>query len=121
APSRFLSIPFPMNIGSLRAELEASGAPREPDAPHSRARLTLRDPDRPGDRPSLSSQLTTPTNELMMDEIERAVTSHRVRAVGILASDVRDKLFLATELRRRLHDVQLFTFEGNSLFLVPEN
>jgi hypothetical protein len=122
APSSFLSIPFPMNIGSLRAELEAS-APRQPeaDAPHSRARLTLRDPDRPGDRPSLSSQLTTPTNELMMDEIERAVTSHRIRAVGILASDVRDKLFLATELRRRLHDVQLFTFEGNALFLVPEN
>src|SRR3954452_90625 len=80
--SSFLNIPFPMNIGSLRGELEAVVARQEPaaDVPHSRARLTLRDPDRPGDRPSLSSQLTTPTNELMMDEIERAVTSHGIRA-----------------------------------------
>jgi hypothetical protein len=123
-PSRFLSIPFPMNIGSVRAEFEAHPEQRPGNgdvAAQSRARLTLRDPERPGDRPSPTSQLTPPTIELLLDEIERTVTSHHIRVVGIVASDVRDKLFLASELRRRLQDVQLFTFEGNALFLVPEN
>ncbi|HSU13119.1 hypothetical protein [Longimicrobium sp.] len=123
-PSRFVQIPFPMNIGSVRAEFEAHPQQRpesENGAAQSRARLTLRDPDRPGDRPPPMSQLTAPTLELLLDEIERTVTSHRIRVVGIVASDVRDKLFLASELRRRLQDVQLFTFEGNALFLVPEN
>jgi hypothetical protein len=120
-PWRFMVIPFPMNIGSLRAEFEAHPQePREGEA-RSRARLTLRDPDRVVDRPAPASQLTAPALEVVLDEIERAITEHRVRAVGILASDVRDKIFLATELRRRLGDVQLFTFEGNALYLVPEN
>jgi len=123
-PGSFIQIPFPMNIGSVRAEFDAAAA-RTPaeraTGRQSRAQLTLRDPDRPGDRPPPSSQLTVPTLEVMLDEIERTVTGHRIRAVGIFASDVRDKLFLANELHRRVRDVQLFTFEGNALYLVPEN
>ncbi|HEX8243089.1 MAG TPA: hypothetical protein VF541_06330 [Longimicrobium sp.] len=123
-PYRFMVIPFPMNIGSVRAEFEANAADAaraRGTQPQSRARLVLRDPERPGDRPPPASQLTVPTLEVVLDEIERAITSHRIRAVGIIASDVRDKLFLAMELSRRMRDVQLFTFEGNALYLVPEN
>jgi hypothetical protein len=121
-PSRFLVIPFPMNISSLRGEIDQQPRPGAAgETPQSRTRLTLRDPERAGDKPAPTSQLTAPTLEVMLDEIERAVTGHRIRAVGILASDVRDKLFLATELHRRVRDAQLFTFEGNALFLVPEN
>ena len=37
--------------------------------------------------------------------------------VGLLATDVRDKLFLGEELRRRMPDVQFFTYESNVLYL----
>lgn len=122
--SRFLQIPFPMNIGSLRAEFEEHPrtAPTEQQqVQQSRARLSLRDPERPGDRPPPTSALTAPTMEVVLNQIEAAVSANQIRALGILSSDVRDKLFLATELRRRLGDVQFFTYEGNALFLVPEN
>ncbi|HET7460798.1 MAG TPA: hypothetical protein VFJ82_06105 [Longimicrobium sp.] len=124
-PSRFVQIPFPMNIATLRAELDgraaAQGVSTTEIRSQSRARFTLRDQDRPGDHPLPTSQLTAPTLEVLMDEVEAAISGNRVHVVGILASDVRDKVFLATELRRRLRDVQLFTFEGNSLYLLPQN
>jgi hypothetical protein len=121
-PDSFVVIPFPMNIASLRSQSESS-APRDAAAgsPDRRVELSLRDPERPTDRPPAASALTAPTLEVVLDEIEHAITSQRIRAVGILASDVRDKLFLAKELHRRLRDVQLFTFEANALYLVPEN
>ncbi len=121
-PDRFVVIPFPMNIGTLRSHSEAR-SPRDAAGAEAERRvaLSLRDPDRPMDRPPPASALTAPTLEVVLDEIEHAITSRRIRAVGILASDVRDKLFLAGELHRRLRDVQLFTFEGNALYLVPEN
>jgi len=68
----------------------------------------------------MSPDLTPPALEVLMSQIEDAVSRHDVRAVGIMATDVRDKLFLAEEMRGRLRNVTFFTFEGNSLFLVPD-
>jgi hypothetical protein len=123
--ARFLRIPFPMNVASLRAEYEAH--PRTPEAAQaqqpqsrSRTRLTLRDPERPMENLPAMSELTPPSLEVLVNEVEDAVSRHDVRAVGIVASDVRDKMFLAEEVRSRLRDVTFFTFEGNSLFLAPD-
>ncbi|MBV9109218.1 MAG: hypothetical protein JO306_07420, partial [Gemmatimonadetes bacterium] len=124
SPADFLQIPFPMNVAGLRAEYEAHprAAPEGEDAgaARSRTRLSLRDPDRPMEHLPSTSSLTAPTLEVLMDEIEDAAATHDIRVVGILASDVRDKLFLVEELRGRLHDAQFFTFEGNALFLAPD-
>ena len=65
------------------------------------------------------SQLTAPSTELLLAQIERSLLAHHVRAVGILATDVRDELFLADEIRRRLPDVQLFFYGSNVLRLRP--
>lgn len=120
----FLQIPFPMNVAGLRAEYEAhprAAAEGDEAGPaRSRTRLSLRDPDRPMEHLPSTSNLTAPTLEVLMDEIEDAAATHDIRVVGILASDVRDKLFLVEELRDRLHDAQFFTFEGNALFLAPD-
>jgi hypothetical protein len=68
----------------------------------------------------VTSELTPASVEVLLNQIEDAVSDHDVRAVGIVATDVRDKLFLAEEMRTRLPNVTLFTFESNSLFLRPD-
>jgi hypothetical protein len=119
-------VPFPLNIGSLRTAYEASAAaaaaghrdaaaPAEPHVP-----LSLTDPARPAESPPVMSRLTAPTLDVVMDGITRTLRSHDVRMVGIAASDIRDRLFLASELRGRLRDVRFFTFESNTLYLAPE-
>ena len=119
-------VPFPLNIGSLRTAYEASAAataasrrdPAAPSEPH--VPLSLTDPARPAESPPVMSRLTAPTLDVVMDGITRTLRSHDVRMVGIVASDIRDRLFLASELRRRLRDVRFFTFESNTLYLAPE-
>ena len=53
----------------------------------------------------------------MLDDLARTLTRRRIRMVGLLATDVRDKLFLGEELRKRMPDVQFFTYESNVLYL----
>lgn len=43
-----------------------------------------------------------------------------IRYVGILATDVKDKLFLAKEVRDFAPDVVLFTFDNNLLYAHPQ-
>jgi hypothetical protein len=121
--ANFLQIPFPMNVASLRAEYEAHPRAAEADGAEAelRARVSLLDPDRPMDHLPATSVLTAPALEVLLNQIEDAVAGHDIRAVGIVASDVRDKLFLVEKLRGRLRDAQFFTYEGNALFLTPRD
>lgn len=120
-------IPFPMNISSLRAEYarhaflpsaasSENGAPLPPLVP-----LDLRDSTRLMEGPAVASRdLTAAAAERVLDDIVQALAEHQVQAVGIVATDVRDKLFLATELRRRMRDAYLFTMSTNELLLRPD-
>lgn len=126
----FLVVPFPMNISRLRSEYARrpavqpqslpagvpAQAPPQPAIP-----VDLSDRARPLESPPVQSELTLPMLEAALTEIGHTLARHDVRVVGVLASDVRDKLFLAREVRRRVTDAQVFTLEGNSLFLAPEH
>ncbi len=119
-----LDLPFPMNLAGVRAEhdhetenVEGANArgllfPQPP-----RVSLTLKDPQKRRDQPNTTSHLTAPSQELVLEEIIATLQARDIRAVGIIATDVRDKLFLGQMLRRRLRNVQLFTTESNALFL----
>ncbi|HEX9483497.1 MAG TPA: hypothetical protein VF929_02915 [Gemmatimonadaceae bacterium] len=122
---KFLDIPFPANISSLRTEyaripvspppevgLGTGAAPRIP--------LNLQDPSRAMENPPVMSGLTPAILDVMLDELARTLVAHRIRAVGILATDTRDKLFLAEQLRARRRDLTLFTTESNVLLLRKE-
>jgi hypothetical protein len=121
-----LSVPFPLNISSVRAEFarnpqqreqQSSSGPALPARKGDRLPLQLQDAARPKEAPSVVSALTPPTLELILEQIMQTLRSHEVEAVGLLATDVRDKLFLGELVREQLPDVQLFTFESNSLYL----
>jgi hypothetical protein len=120
---KFLDIPFPANISSLRSEYAraSSTPPAEPGASGApRISLNLSDPSRAMENPPVMSGLTPAVLDVMIDEIARTLVAHRIRAVGILATDTRDKIFLAEQLRMRRRDLTLFTTESNVLLLRKE-
>lgn len=118
----FLDIPFPANISSLRSEYARAPSVAGTDAPFSsastsRVPLNLQDPSRSMENPPVMSGLTPAMLDVLLDEIAQTLVAHKVRAVGILATDARDKLFLAEQLRQRRRDLTLFTTEANVLLL----
>lgn len=122
----FIIIPFPMNISSLREEYE-----RHPDisesqhlalgqTPVARIPLSLDEDHHTTESPEVTSRLSVPAVEQLVSQIVRTLGEHNVRMVALLATDVRDKLFLAGEIRKRLREVQLVTSESNILYLRPD-
>ncbi len=123
--SPWLGLTFPLNIASLRNEVGDGGSDAGPAAipglgQSARTRLELRDESRPRENPSVVSALTVPVLELMLGEIVQTLVDHEIRAVVIQASDIRDQLLLAREIRRRDRDVQIITFQAHRLLLRPE-
>ncbi|HYH82946.1 MAG TPA: hypothetical protein VEX86_24340 [Longimicrobium sp.] len=120
---RPLRLTFPLNIGTLRdeyAQRPSGRANAGENGEESRVSITLRDPPRPMESPLTASGLTAASVDLVLDQIARTLRTHDIRAVAVAASDVRDRLFLATELRHRLRDVHFIMFEANELYLSPE-
>lgn len=121
-----LNVAFPLNIASLRAEFDRSPQPleRSPGLPSfgegPRTRLSLDETGNPRESPVVVSRLTVPTLDVVMANVIRTLRERDVRAVVIKATDIRDKLMLAREIRRSMRDVLLFTYENNALLLRPE-
>ncbi|HKP75179.1 MAG TPA: hypothetical protein VJT67_06515, partial [Longimicrobiaceae bacterium] len=111
---------FPLNIATLRAAPGAARSAR-PQAPGGAGvTLDLTDAPRPMEAPLTTSELTAPTVDIALDQIARTLRNHDIRAVAIAASDIRDRLFLVTQLRARLRDVRFIVLEGNQLYLAPQ-
>lgn len=124
--ARYLIVPFPLNIASLRTEFErvpgardaATNIPTLTDAP--RTRLSLEEMTRSRESPALTSALSTPALDLVLEGLINTLNEHDVRVVVIKATDVRDKLMLARELRRGVRDVVVIVYEGHVLLRRPE-
>ncbi|HEX3553686.1 MAG TPA: hypothetical protein VIA62_10720 [Thermoanaerobaculia bacterium] len=122
-------VPFPSHISELRyaAEREKAKAGQgaksgaQPPIPAGAGgrqdlELDLSDPGRPADLVPTYNPLTVLSNELMLENLLQAVSREGIRYVGIVATDVRDKLFLAEEVRARVPDAVLFTFDNDLLY-----
>ena len=114
-----IRIPFPLNIAALRSAYDRNPEGEEerpPLRPRVQPRLPMSLRSEPRETEPSRSLLTPPTIDLIMEDIVATLRAHDVKAVGIVASDIRDKLFLAEALRSRLPGIHLFTYEGNALF-----
>jgi hypothetical protein len=117
-----LQIPFPMNISRLRKEYARNLLPGDTwgRGETSVTRIDWRDPASATESPTPLSELTAPMIERTLADIEQTLVLHHIRAVGILATDVRDRLFLASIVKERLRDVKVFFISSHSLYLRPE-
>lgn len=127
---RLVLVPFPSHISELRT---AAAAEKEREGEKSAGAagtalptgrrvlgLDLADPDRPSDLVPTFSSLTLRSNELMLANLLETISREGIRYVGILATDVKDKLFLAGKVRELAPDALLFTFDNDLLFAHPQ-
>ena len=117
-----LEIPFPMNISRLRQDYTRQAAPIDTGrlSNVSRTRLDWRDPASVSESPPAISELTAPIIERTIADIEQTLLLHRIRAIGIIATDVRDRLFLANVVKERVRDLQIVIIGSHALYLRPE-
>ncbi|HXI27694.1 MAG TPA: hypothetical protein VNG89_04715 [Vicinamibacterales bacterium] len=115
--------PFPLHISRLRgaADDEARRAAAASGAGPRFQTLQLDQPGSATDQiPALSPPSTAASVELMLANIMDALDREHISTVGLLATDARDKLFLAEQLSRRGSGVRLFTLESDLSYVHPD-
>lgn len=116
-------LPFPLHISRLRTAAENAGLLRAAGAADALRSLPLLldEPTAPTDQvPSMAPRLTSSSSDLALAAILDTIDREDIRAVGLFATDARDKLFLAQQIALRSPDVLLFTIEGDQLLAHPD-
>jgi len=114
-------VPFPLHIAELRAAEEKQRKPsdgKSDELAGGVSPLDLRiDQGRQSmdNLPAFAPDLTAPGTQLELTEILGTLCRQRIRAVGILASDVRDVAVLGEEAQRRCPGLTLFTVGPNRI------
>ncbi|HEY7285458.1 MAG TPA: hypothetical protein VH497_08455 [Vicinamibacterales bacterium] len=113
--------PFPLHVAQLRNDSQSQPTPTVSLLPTPIVPLNFRESTPPSDQlPALRPQLTSPVAEATVSAILDNIRHENVSAVGIVATDARDVLFLAREIKRGAPDVQLFLASSYLLYLHPQ-
>ena len=70
--------------------------------------------------PQFNPNTSAVYSELGLAGLLQTINREHVSTVGLMATDARDKLFLAQELARYAPDVSIFTAESDSLYAHPD-
>ncbi|HYO14466.1 MAG TPA: hypothetical protein VE685_14815, partial [Thermoanaerobaculia bacterium] len=82
--------------------------------------LSLAEQGQPVDVVPQITPLTSRGNDLEIANLLETISREGIRYVGILATDVRDLLFLAERVRSFSKGIVLFTFDNNLLYAHPQ-
>ncbi|HUI25030.1 MAG TPA: hypothetical protein VL403_03010 [Candidatus Kryptonia bacterium] len=126
APEDWLQLPFPISISQVRMAYDRSQMLRPAAAPNATLPrtvldLSLDDITEPEDvPPPQSSQMTANIADLVLADTLSTISRERIKYVGLLATDVRDTLFLAQQIRTYCPDVRLFSIGSERLYTHPD-
>jgi hypothetical protein len=123
----FIQVLFPSGLSGFRTESEAREKGQPTDSgrtfvtvPKTALDLSLAEPSRPLDIiPELSS-LTPRNKQLAISNLLATISREGIRRVGIQATDVRDRIFLAKMSRELFPDVILFSLSNDLLYVHPK-
>lgn len=126
-----VSLPFPSHLSDLRnvrrgdaekpsAEDKALDNLWKPSRPVMDLNLIDRERTAPVDRVPAFSSLTPVADDLALSNILETLSREEFRYVGVLATDAKDKLFLAEEIRRYAPGAILFSLDNNLLYAHPK-
>ncbi len=116
---------FPQNISTIRAEhasLDRENARNPELVPRRFLELDMRDAGTSLDLPPVyQPQLSTRSDELSLQQLMDALGVYvRPRAVMVVATDVRDRLFMLAVVRRAIPGTIPVALEGDHLLTHPE-
>jgi hypothetical protein len=120
---------FPSGLFALRNAWEATGVSPPAAASTNRGAqsssktaldVSLVDQGTPVDVVGEMSPLTSRLEDMVMANLLRQISRERIYYVGIAATDVKDSLFLAEQVRRWAPNVVLFVFDNNLLYVHPQ-
>jgi hypothetical protein len=120
---RSLNLTFPLAISRVRSAYEKQRRSRAPASDQDSQRalpLFLDEASDSSDVPNPYSSLSTHSTELVLSQLLDAIAREDVRYVVLLATDVRDTLFLAREVRTHCPNASLVTTEADVLLLHPD-
>ena len=113
--------PFPLHVAQLRSDATLPATGTIPLLPSPIVPLNFKDTTPASDQlPALRPQLTSPVVEATVANILDNIRHENLTAVGIVATDSRDVMFLAREVKKAFPDVQLFFMGSYLLYLEPE-
>jgi hypothetical protein len=119
-----MTVEFPSNLAHVRTAREKLGLDRDPSLSEtpSAARksldLSLADHDEPVDVVPQLSELSTQVNDMALASLLRGISQKHY--IGILATDIQDRLFLAEQVHSFCPDAVVFTFDNHLLDAHPK-
>ncbi len=121
------TIKFPLHISQLRAASEAIRESQQETSPQIGAApeglplsKALEEVNQPHDTMAPLSPLDPLTAEQVISQLLSTISRGGYRYVGIAATDARDTMFLAQEVREHCPSTVLFAYDPELLFLHPE-
>ena len=118
-----IDVTFPLHISSLRdayEDMEHKDAAASPSlARPTNLDISLREKGPPLDTEGDSSPRTTFAQDVALQTMLGAVGAEGVRHVAIVATDIADAIFLASQVRNVAPDVRLAFFSPDALLLHP--
>jgi hypothetical protein len=124
-----VSLPFPLHISRLRSELEKmrhaqaqNSGQTNPDTESSRyLPVPIEDEsEHAHDVVPPFSELDISTSELILSNLLSTVSQEQFDYVGIAATDVRDAIFLAREIREHSPSSVIFALNADLIYAHPE-
>jgi hypothetical protein len=123
-----LSLTFPLHISQLRVEAARQSPSRDDvakalSAGNSGLALPMREAGSPVSKDILPlfSPVETVTMELALGEALSAIHRERIRYVGVMSTDVQDRIFLVREIRKHCPNAMIFIQTDDLLYLHSES
>jgi hypothetical protein len=126
ARPRILEIPFPLHISRVRTAYLKDVAEKSgglPSLPSFVGRIHLpveKGPEPRDTEPTLAPGMTSAYSERVLGMILSTIARERIQYVAIVATDVKDMIFLAKVIRESAPDVQLLFTQGDVLLSHPD-
>ena len=124
---RLIQVPFPSGLSGLRRESETAGRGQSAESskpvlavPKTSLDLSLAENGDSVDIIPEWSTLTPRSKQLAISNLLAAVSRDGIRRIGILATNVRDRMFLAKLSRNLFPDAVLFSLGNDLLYAHPQ-
>jgi hypothetical protein len=130
--ARITKLTFPSGLFALRnaweqtsgaaapSAAEGAGGPQATAVPKTELEVSLADQRTPVDVVPEQSPVSSRIADMGVANLLRQVSREGYHYVGILATDIKDQLFLAEQVRRWAPNVILFVVDNNLLYVHPQ-